>query len=222
MQSPTQEHFSAFTHTLNYIASTSGQGILLKGSDHIQLHAYSDSDWGACLDTRRSVTGYIMMFGHSPVSWKSKKQNTVSKSSSEAEYRAMSAVASEITWLVRLLEELGVCNLQPVTLHCDNISTIHIATNLVLHDRTKHIAIDCHFTREKVMEGLIQLTYLPTQHQLADILTKILSSQQFQLLLSKLGMTSTTPSLRGVLVFIILLARNNNRLFFTHLVCLLA
>lgn len=197
MQSPTQEHFAALTHTLNYIASTAGQGILLKGSDKIQLHAYSDSDWGAWLDTRRSVTGYIMMLGQSPVSWKSKKQNTVSKSSSEAEYRAMSAAASEITWLVRLLEELGVSSLQPVTLHCDNKSAIHIATNPVLHDRTKHIAIDCHFTREKVMEGLIQLTYLPTQLQLADVLTKILPSQQFQLLLSKLGVTSAPPSLQG-------------------------
>lgn len=141
-----------------YMQSTAGQGILLKGSDNIQLHACSNSDWGACLDTRSSVTGYIMMLGNSPMSWKFKKQNIVSKSSSEVEYCAMSAIASEITWLVRLLEELGVSQLQLVTLHCDNKSAIHIATNPVLHDCTKHVAIDCHFTREKVMAGVDQLS----------------------------------------------------------------
>ena len=78
--------------------------------------------------------------------------------------------------MVRLLEELGVQNLKPVTLHCDNQSTIHIGKNPVFHERTKHIEIDCHFTRDKVMEGLLELTYLPTDHQLADVLTKVLSS----------------------------------------------
>lgn len=103
MQSPTDLHYQALVHTLNYVATTAGQGILLKASDTLTLHAYSDSDWGACLDTRKSVTGYIIMFGNSPISWKSKKQNTVSKSSCEAEYRAMATVASEVTWLVHLL-----------------------------------------------------------------------------------------------------------------------
>lgn len=197
MQNPTELHDKALLHTLNYVATTAGQGILLKGSDKLTLKAYSDSDWGACIDTRRSVTGYIILFGDSPVSWKSKKQSTVSKSSSEAEYRAMAAVASEITWLVRLLEELGVTNLRPVTLECDNKSALHIAHNPVFHSRTKHIDIDCHFTREKVMEGLIELQYLPTTQQLADVLTKIIPSTKLQPILSKLGMLNTTPSLRG-------------------------
>lgn len=152
---------------------------------------------GACLDTRRSVTGYLILFGHSPISWKSKKQCTVSKSSSKAEYRAMAAVASEITWIVRLLEDFGMTELKPVTLECDNKSAIQMAHNPVLHHRTKHIAIDCHFTREKIIEGLIELQYIPTDEQLADALTKILPSHQLQYLLSKLGMTTATPSLRG-------------------------
>lgn len=111
----------------------------------------------------------------------------------------MAQAASELTWLVRLLEELGVTTLKPLTLHCDNQSTIHIAKNPVFHERTKHIEIDCHFTRDKVMEGLIKLSYLPTRSQLADVLTKIMPPTQFQLLLSKLGMCSTQSSnLRGV------------------------
>lgn len=89
----------------------------------------------------------------------------------------MASAASEVVWTVRLLEELGITNLKPVTLHCDNQSALHIAKNPVFHERTKHIEIDCHFTRDKVMEGLLQLTYLPTQNQLADVLTKILPSQ---------------------------------------------
>lgn len=98
------------------------------------------------------------------------------------------SASSEITWTVRLLEELGITNLKPVTLHCDNQSAFHIARNSVFHDRTKHIEVDCHFTRDKVLEGLIQLSYIPTRHQLADVLTKTLPSAQLQLLLSKLGM----------------------------------
>uniref|UniRef100_A0A803M4B8 Uncharacterized protein n=1 Tax=Chenopodium quinoa TaxID=63459 RepID=A0A803M4B8_CHEQI len=191
MQMPRSSHLQALTHTLNYVASTAGQGIIFKGGMDLRLQAFSDSDWGACADTRRSITGYVMMLESSPISWKSKKQPTTSKSSSEAEYRAMAAASSEVAWLVRLLGDFGVTNLKPITLHCDNQSALHIAKNPVFHERTKHIDIDCHFTRDKVLEGLIQLTYLPTSSQLADIMTKILPSPQFNLLKSKLGMFDT-------------------------------
>ena len=103
----------------------------------------------------------------------------------------MAQAASEVTWLVRLLEELGINNLTPVQLNCDNHSALHIARNPVFHKRTKHIEIDCHFTRDKVLEGLLQLTYLHTTHQLADVLTKALPGPQFQTLLSKLGMVNS-------------------------------
>lgn len=95
------------------------------------------------------MTGYILLPGKSPISWKSKKLSTISRSSSEAEYRAMIAAASEVCWLVRLLTELGMHNLKPIRLHCDNQSAIYIAKNNVFHDKTKHIKIDCHFTRTR-------------------------------------------------------------------------
>lgn len=199
MQAPSTLHSDALVHTLNYLHSTARQGILLKATDKLSLQAFSDSDWASCPTSRRSITGYILLLGGSPISWKSKKQLTVSKSSSEAEYRALAAASSEVTWVVRLLEELGLSILKPVTLHCDNQSALHIARNPVLHERTKHIEVDCHFTRDKVLEGLIQLTYLPTTSQIADILTKILPSAHFQELLSKLGTWHPPPSLRGVL-----------------------
>lgn len=109
----------------------------------------------------------------------------------------MTAAASEVTRTIRLLEEMGVHNLKLVTLHCDNQSTLHIIKNPVFQKRTKHFEIDCHFTRDKVLEGLIQLTYLPTRNQIVDIFTKILPSHQFNLLLSKLGLSSSPPNLRG-------------------------
>ena len=137
------------------------------------------------------------MLGNSSISWKSKKQHTVSKSSAEAEYRAMASAASEVTWVVRLLEEMGIDKLQPVTLHCDDQSALHIAKNPVFHERKKHIELDCHFTRDKVLEGLIELTYLSTLHQLADVFTKSLPSTQFNSLIIKLGMVSPVPNLRG-------------------------
>lgn len=156
LQNPRVQHYQALLHTLHYVASTAGQGIMLYASDQLSLKAYFDSDCGARTDFRRSITGYVMLLDNFPVSWKSKKQGTISKSSSKAEYRAMSSAASEITWLVRLLEELGLTNLKPISLHCDNKNSIHIAKNPVHHERTKHIEIDVHFTRDKVLEALLQ------------------------------------------------------------------
>lgn len=110
----------------------------------------------------------------------------------------MSNAASEVTWVIRLLQELDVHDLSPITLFCDNQSGIHIAKNPVFHDRTKHIEIDCHYTRDKVLEGLLKLCHLPTSQQLANILTKTLPSYQFNILLSKLGVArQPTPRLRG-------------------------
>ena len=145
MQSPSSSHMITLEHLLKYISGTSGQGLLLKGSDSLNLHAYSDSDWASCPMTRRSVTGYVILLDKSPISWKSKKQSTVARSSAEAEYRAMAHAAAEVTWLVSLLKELGVPHPKPVTLHCDNQSALHIVRNPVFHEGTKHIEVDCHY-----------------------------------------------------------------------------
>ncbi|KAL8133051.1 hypothetical protein AgCh_008493 [Apium graveolens] len=205
MHSPRFPHLVALKHTLRYLAGTVTQGILLQASDRLTLQAFSDVDWASCIDTRRSVTGYILLFGNSPVTWKSKKQNTVSRSSAEVEYRAMASAAAEVTWVVRLLSELGVNALKPVVLHCDNQSALHIAQNPVFHERTKHIELDCHFNRDKVLEGLLQLTYLPTRSQIADVFTKVSPSVLFNSLLSKLGV-SPSPALRGMLEYTLILS----------------
>jgi len=138
------------------------------------------------------------MLGGSPVSWKSKKQPTIALSSPEAEYRSMRAVTAELAWLTRLLSDFQVSSLLPVPLKCDSLAAIYIAKNHVFHERTKHIELDCHFVREKLQEGLINLSHIHTSAQLADLFTMPLSGPQHRFLLSKLGVLSSTPSnLRG-------------------------
>jgi hypothetical protein len=129
---------------LQYIKHSPGQGILLSAISNIQLHAFCDVDWARCRDTRHSVTGYCILLGDSPISWKTKKQTIVSCFLTEAEYRAMASTCCEITWLKQLLADLHVSHSQPVKLYCDNKAAIHIASNPVFHERTKHIEIDCH------------------------------------------------------------------------------
>ena len=127
-----------------------------------------------------------VFLGDSLVSWKSKKQATVSRSSAEAEYRALAAIASEITWLTALLKDFEI-EVPSTMVFYDNQSAIHLSTNPSFHERSKHVEIDCHFIREKVNQGLIRLVHVPSQYQLADMLTKPITAAQFQNLISKLG-----------------------------------
>ena len=172
---------------LRYLKSSLGQGILYLAMSSLSLMAYCDSDWGSCPMTRHSTTGFCTMVGDSLVSWKSKKQTTVSRSSAEAEYRAMATTSCELTWIRFLLNDLQVSHSQPAILHYDNKAALHIATNPVFHEWTKHIELDCHLIREKIQSGLIQTAYISATHQLVDIFTKPLGRQQFIHLLRKLG-----------------------------------
>ncbi|GAV60753.1 hypothetical protein CFOL_v3_04282 [Cephalotus follicularis] len=137
---------------------------------------------------RRSTTGYCVLVGDNLVSWKSKKQSVVARSSAESEYRAMAHTTCELMWVRQLLTEIGFTEASPMQLWCDNQAAIHISSNPVFHERTKHIEVDCHFVREKIQQGLISTCHVKTREQLADIFTKSLGNVRVQYLCNKLSM----------------------------------
>lgn len=187
MQAPRVKHWEAALKVVRYLKGTPGQGILLRADSDLSLQGWCDSDWAACPISRRSVTGWLIFLGHSPISWKTKKQHTISRSSAEAEYRSMAAITCELKWLKGLLLSLGVHHPKAIKLFCDSQSALHIAKNPIFHERTKHIEVDCHFVRDAITDGLIAPSYVPTFEQLADIFTKALGKKQFDYLLHRLG-----------------------------------
>lgn len=188
MQTPKSSHLRAAERIIGYLKKSPGLGILLYASTDLKLHAYCDSDWASCPLSRKSITGYLVTLGTSHISWKSKKQHTVSRSSAESEYRSMASATCEIIWLRGLLADMGIFLDLPTVLHCDNQAALHIAANPLYHERTKHIEVDCHFIREKIRDKSITTSHISTHCQPADIFTKALGSDQHWFLLSKLGM----------------------------------
>ncbi|PKI78821.1 hypothetical protein CRG98_000781 [Punica granatum] len=148
MQRPKQAHWDAALRVLRYLKQSPGNGILLRRPSSLSITAYCDSDCAACPMTRMSLTGYFIMLGGCPISWKTKEQSTVARSSAEAEYRSMASTTAELFWLLSLLASIGVPIASAMTLYCDNMAALHIAANPVFHERTKYIEIDCHFIRE--------------------------------------------------------------------------
>ncbi|MDV3193922.1 MAG: Ty1/Copia family ribonuclease HI, partial [Sweet potato little leaf phytoplasma] len=185
---PSLVHLVAAKRILRYLHGTASAGILFKrsSSDIYKLNAFSDSDWAGDSTDRRSTTGFVLFLGANPISWSAKKQSTMSRSSTEAEYRALAATATELCWVRQLLRDLRVYVSQPPSLRCDNSSALQLAKNPIFHGLTKHVEIDFHFVRERVAKKDILLHFVPTQHQLADLFTKPLTRDRLQFLRSKL------------------------------------
>ena len=153
-----------------------------------EIVGYCDADWAGDRVDRRSTTGYCTFIGGNLVTWKSKKQKVVSCSSAEAEYRAMRKLTSELIWIKGLLKDLGIEVTTPITMHCDNQAAIHIASNSVFHERTKHIEVDCHKVRQAVEQKIILPCYTRSEDQLADIFTKAASTKVCEFIHPKLGL----------------------------------
>ncbi|CAI0429581.1 unnamed protein product, partial [Linum tenue] len=183
-QCPTDAHWTAVKRILRYLQGTLTQGLIFQRSSRPQLHGYSDASFASCPRDRKSISGYAVFYGKNLVSWSTRKQQAVARSSTECEYRALATVASEVVWLQALLSELGQSTSAPV-LWCDNLGATYLAHNPVFHSRSKHLEIEFHFVRDRVNKQQLHVRYLPATDQLADVLTKPLSRLPFRTFCSK-------------------------------------
>ncbi|KAL0319697.1 UNVERIFIED_CONTAM: Retrovirus-related Pol polyprotein from transposon RE1 [Sesamum radiatum] len=194
LQAPRSSHWDAAIHVLRYLKGTPSTSLFFSSSSSVQLSAFSDASWASCLDSRRSITGYCVFLGSSLISWKTKKQATVSRSSAEAEYRSMASTVCELLWISFVLRDLGVPVSLPIPFWCDNRAALHITANPVFHERTKHLDIDCHLVRNQFKLGFIAPSHIPGSDQVADLFTKSLPTADFVRFLSKMGLSSSAPS----------------------------
>ncbi|PWA59979.1 serpin [Artemisia annua] len=169
---PRTTHMKALIRVLRYIKLSPGQGLYFPSNTEPTLQAYCDSDWAAFPTTRRSISGYVVFLGKCLISWVAKKQSVFSRSSTEAEYRSLADCTCEISWLKCLFKDLHITLPSPIQIKCDNASTIALRSNPVHHARTQNIELDCHFVRDKIKEGSILPTFIPSRLQAADVLTK--------------------------------------------------
>ncbi|CAH9071921.1 unnamed protein product, partial [Cuscuta europaea] len=186
MHNPFQEHLDATYRILRYLKSCPGKGLFFKRSDNRSVEAFTDADYAGSITDRRSTSGYCTYVWGNLVTWRSKKQNVVARSSAESEFRSMANGICELLWIKRMMTELNMEMNLPMKLYCDNKAAINIAHNPVLHDRTKHIEVDRHFIKEKIEAGIVCTPFISTKEQTTDIFTKGLFKPVFEFLISKL------------------------------------
>ena len=177
MSEPMEEHWKAVKRILRYLKGTIDYGLSLKSAPHGELYtleAFCDADWGMDIVDRGSISRECIFFGPNFVSWWSKKQSSIARSTTEAQYRSLDVSASELLWIQSLLRELCIKITTPAV-YCDNLSTVALSHNPVLHSRTKHMELDIFFVREKVLDKSLLVCLVPAYAQLADVLTKPLA-----------------------------------------------
>ncbi|KAK6137074.1 hypothetical protein DH2020_029185 [Rehmannia glutinosa] len=183
---PKDSHMSAVKRIFRYLKGTIQYGLFYPKNENFSLKGYSDSDYAGNIDDRKSTSGSCQFLGDCLVSWFSKKQNCVSLSTAVAEYISAAFCCTQLLWMKQTLADYK-CSFESVPIFCDNISAINIAKNPVHHNRTKHIEIRHHFLRDCVSKRKIEISFVPSQDQLADIFTKPLSPETFASIRARLG-----------------------------------
>ncbi|GKA07899.1 retrovirus-related pol polyprotein from transposon TNT 1-94 [Tanacetum coccineum] len=189
---PTEKHLNAVKRIFRYLKGTVHRGLWYPKDSSFALTAFADADHAGCQDTRRSTSGSIQLLGDRLVSWSSKRQKSAAISSTEAEYIALSGCCAQVLWMRSQLTDYGF-GFNKIPMYCDNKSAIALCCNNVQHSRSKHIDIRFHFIKEQVENGVIELYFVNTEYQLADIFTKALGRERIEFLINKLGMRSFTP-----------------------------
>ena len=194
LSQPTDVHWEAVKRILRYIKGTLSMGLRIRKSLSTGVSVFTDADWAGCVDDRRSTSGFAVFVGPNLISWSAKKQPTVSRSSTEAEYKALANGAAEAIWVESLLKELGVSQQRTTILWCDNLGATYLTANPVFHARTKHIEIDFHLVRERVASGVLDVRFISTNDQLADVFTKPATRQMLDRFQSNLNLVCSSSS----------------------------
>ncbi|GKE95601.1 hypothetical protein Tco_1580456 [Tanacetum coccineum] len=188
---PIEKHLKEVKRIFRYLKGTINMRLYYSKDSGFELTAFSDADHAGCLNTQKSTFGGIQFLGDKLVSWISKKQDCTAISSTEAKYVALSATCAQVMWMRTQLKDYGF-NYNKIPLYCDSQSAIAISCNPVQHSRTKHINVCYHFIKEQVERGIIELHFVRTEYQLADMFTKALLEKRFQYLVRRVGMRCLT------------------------------
>nr|GEV63797.1 copia protein [Tanacetum cinerariifolium] len=188
----TEKHLKEVKRIFCYLRGTINTGHWYTKDSGVELTGFSDADYVGCKDTFKSTSGGAQFLGKKLVSWSSKKQDCTTLSTAKAEYVSLSACCAQVLWMRTQLTDYGF-HFNKIPIYCDSKSTIAISCNPVQHSRTKHIAVRYHFIKEHVEKGTIELYFVNTDYQLADIFTKALSADHFNYLICRLGMRSLSP-----------------------------
>ncbi|CAM8896551.1 unnamed protein product [Rhodiola kirilowii] len=189
LANPTTDHLRAAQRVLQFIKGAPAQGLFYPARGSLVLEAFCDANWASCPVTHRSTLGYCVKLGPSLISWRTRKQATVSRSLAESEYRAMAKTCCELVWIAAVLQDLHIAVSAPIALYCDNQSATHIAKNPNFHERTKHIELDCHLVRQHFSSGFISPKFIASSSQPADMFTKALTADTLLRLSNKLGVS---------------------------------